>query len=191
MPSGGPGLTNNGLGELGVLQRRAVDALGDVVQGSLAYHLQVVNRHFHSPEQWYGRDAGDGFLNRDSVLSWTVPTAAGAGAYGAELQISDGTEIEGGDPDKRFDFHRLYAAGASQFDNLFKVEAWAGATTFAAASLVTEIVIALSGPQGDHFPLALNSRRVPCNHKLWLRAMSASAGPDSIDPMIGLHTYDA
>jgi len=190
MSEGGPGLTNASQAELAVLQRLALEPLGTIEEGSLGYLIQAIYGHMHSAEQWFGRDPGDNLLNRQSLLPWVLGTGVAAEAYGTEVQLSDGTEVDGGNAAHEMDVHRIFVAAVSQNNNVYKVELWHGLTTFAAAALLTETLLGSGGAAGDFRPAELNSLRVPCNHRIWARAKSATAGPDTISIQIGVHTYN-
>ena len=152
---------------------------------------EVIDNHLHRPAQWFGRDSIDGYLNRDSVSPWTL-TAGTSQAYGAELQISDGTEIESGDANKLFDFHEMLIVDNTALNAVttFKIEIWVGLTTFAAATLLTECVATFYAATDNHGVIIINCPRTACNNKIWTRA-KCSVNSKQISFIIGLHTYDS
>jgi hypothetical protein len=171
---------------LGKIDSLATDGLAGT-EDSLAYRVHEIERHLHNNEEWYGKDSGDTYLNRDSITPWQLTAGTGE-AYGTEVQISDGTEIEGGDSSKKFDIHRLFIQSTSVNDQNYKVQVWAGTGTFAQSTLLSEVPFRIAANQTESQPIALITRRVPCDCKIWLRCKCATNGA-TIDLLIGLHTY--
>ncbi len=158
------------------------------VQGSLAYTLATLSEHTFNALQWHGKDAGDDLMNRDSVSSWSV-TAGTSQAYGTEVQISDGTEIEDGDPAKYYDLHRiLITTNDAVAATTFKIEFWYGTGLFANSTLLTECVAEFSSPSDNTSSIELSSPRIMCNNNLWAR-VKASVNSKSLTFIIGLHVY--
>lgn len=159
------------------------------VANSLAYKVHEIEKHFHNSEQFFGKDGGDNYLNRDSITPWQITSGAGE-AYGAELQISDGTEIEGGSATKKFDFHRLFITGVGEIDDTYKIQIWYGTGLFGAATLLTETLFRASSATFESVPIDIMSPRIACNNKIWL-CCKCTSDAETIDFLIGVHTYDA
>lgn len=166
--------------EINKIDSSAVSGLAGTAD-SLAYKVHEIESHFHSPEQWFGKAAGDSYLDRDSLTPWRI-TAGNSEAYGTLVRISDGTEIESGSTSKKFDFHRIIIA-ASSANAAYKVEVYSPTT----ADLLTEFIY-----QGQATlrtaPIELMADRVPCNSSIWLRCKCATNAA-TLDFKIGVHTY--
>jgi len=168
----------------------AVDGLAGVYN-SLAYKVHEIEKHFHNSEQWFGKDGGDNLLNRDSVTPWTV-VAGTSQAYGTEVQLSDGTEIESGSATKKMDIHEILVVDndAGNAITTFKIQLWYGTGLFAAATLLTESVCTFYAVSDNKGIIELVCPRIACNNKLWVR-IKCSVNSKSISILIGLHTYVA
>ena len=166
----------------------AIDGL-DGVEGSLGYQSSALYAHTFSALQWYGKDGGDNLLNRASVTPWAV-VAGTSQAYGSEVQLSDGTEIESGSAVKSYDLHRVMvttndATGATTF----KLEFWYGTGLFATATLLTECVTVFNSALDNSGSIEIASPKIKCNNKLWVRVKS-SVNSKSLSFILGVHTYD-
>lgn len=88
----------------------AVPAMDDatVIYNSLFYRIHEIEKHFHSTQQSFGGNAATGSstnLQAQSVDALRV--TGGADAFGAEIQLCDGTVIESGSATKRWDLNRV------------------------------------------------------------------------------------
>ena len=154
---------------------------------SLCYRVHEIEKHFHNSETWWGKDGGDNYLNRDSITPWRLTAGTGE-AYGTEVQLSNGDEIQGGDTDQRFDLHELLVTQSSANDQTYKVEFWVGTSTFGAAELLTEVVYRAGGNATESQPIVIMAPRKPCNYKIWAR-LKCTLNSATMDIMIGVHTY--
>lgn len=138
-------------------------------------------------EWWYGKDPSTTFLNRASLMPWHL-TAGVSPGYGTEVQISNGSEIEGGDPLKKFDLRRIVVANTNAINGvIFKLQFWHGTGTFVEATFLTELCLAV---RSNFDFLDLRSRRITCNNKLWAR-LACSTNGKTLDFLFGLHNYVA
>lgn len=172
------------------IDEAAVDGLSGVVN-SLAYKVHEIEKHIHNSAQWFGKDTGDSLLNRDSVTPWDL-TAGVSQAYGTEVQLSDGTEIEGGSATMKFDLHEVLVVenDAGNAITTFKIQFWYGTGLFAAATLLTECVATFFQNSDNHGVITMVCPRIACNNKLWAR-IKCSVNSKTISILIGGHTYVA
>jgi hypothetical protein len=161
------------------------------VNNSLAYKVHEIEKHFHNSAQWFGKDTGDNLLNRDSVTPWTMVSGTSQ-AYGTEVQLSDGTEIESGSATKKYDLHEVMVVDndAGNAVTTFKIQFWYGTGLFAAATLLTECVASFYSVSDNHGVITMVCPRIACNNKLWAR-IKCSVNSKSISLLIGVHTYVA
>jgi hypothetical protein len=113
-------------------------------------------------------------------------------AYGSEVQLSDGTEIESGSATKKYDLHEILIVDndAGNAVTTFKIQLWYGTGLFAAATLLTECVASFYSVSDNHGVIVMVCPRIACNNKLWAR-IKCSVNTKSISILIGLHTYVA
>lgn len=158
---------------------------------SIAYRVGEIERHLHNSALWFGRDSGDGFLNRASITPWVLVCGSGE-AYGTEVQLSDGTEISSGDPNHYFDLHETLVVenNAGSAVTIYKIEFWHGTGTFAAASLLTECVATFFQAADNHGVITMVCPRMSCNHKIWARA-KCNINSRDVSILIGGHVYTA
>lgn len=166
----------------------AMDGQDTATADSLAYRIAEIERHLHHSEQWYGKDAGDAFLNRNSLTAWQI-TAGTSEAYGTEVQLSNGDEVESGSTTKKYDLHEIQIVDVSNANALYKIEFWYGTGAFGAATLLTEMTWIADNVNFSSGPIAFGSRRIACNNKLWARC-KCQTNSATIDFLVGLHVYD-
>lgn len=168
----------------------AVSGLSGVAD-SLAYKVHEIEKHIHNSDQWFGKDSEDDLLNRNSLTPWVL-VAGDSQAYGSEIQLSDGTEVESGSTTKKFDLHEvlIVANDAINAVTTFKIQFWYGTGLFAAATLLTESVASFYAVSDNHGIIQIRAPRITCNNKLWAR-IACSVNGKSISILIGLHTYTA
>jgi len=172
------------------IDEHAVLGLAGTVD-SLAYKVHEIEKHFHNSAQWYGKDSVDDLLNRDSVTPFVL-TAGDDQDYGTEVQLSDGTEIEGGSATKKFDFHKILITdnNAGNTSTTFKFELWYGTGIFAAATLLTECVANFYSISDNHGVMEFPCPRIACNNKLWAR-VKCNVNGKSCSILVGVHVYEA
>lgn len=159
------------------------------VSGSLAFEVEEIEKHFHNSELWYGKDPGDSLLLQDGLAPWTL-TAGSGEAFGTELQLSDGTEIEGGSAIKKFDFRKIEIDTASQNSNVYLIQVWAGTGAFGAATVKTTVRFRSGTGACRGGPIIIMMPRLTCNNKLWMKLKCETDGA-TLDLAIGGHVYDA
>lgn len=161
------------------------------VNNSLAYKVHEIEKHFHNSAQWFGKDGGDNLLNRDSVTPWAL-VAGTSQAYGTEVQLSDGTEVESGSATKKFDLHEILIVDndAGNAVTTYKIQFWYGTGLFAAATLLTECVCSFYSVSDNHGVIVMVCPRITCNNKLWAR-VKCSVNSKSLSFIMGVHTYVA
>lgn len=167
------------------LDSAATDGLAGT-EDSLAYRVHEIERHFHNPNQCYG-NSGSNNLERSSTSPFRV-TASTGGAFGTELQIHDGTVVEGGDSSKKMDVGRFYVVDSQVSDETYIIEIWAGTSTFGAATKITEVFYRTGSNIAEVVPLVTPCSRVACNSKLWARC-NCSQDSQWVDFMLEVHTY--
>lgn len=168
------------------IDNQATDGLNGV-HNSLAYRVHEIEKHFHSPEYWYGRDATDGYLLLDGLESWTVTAGTGE-AFGAAVQISDGTEIESGSSTKKMDIHRILFTDISKADTTYVMIIRYGTGTFALSERLTSLAIRVGSLTNESTPVEIMAPRIACNNKIWVQTKSQTNN-ETLSFMVGVHTY--
>jgi hypothetical protein len=156
------------------------------VEDSLAYRVNEIERHLHNSNQCYGNDGADNF-QRLSLDPFRITSGTG-GAMGAELQIHDGTVVEGGDSTKKMDLGRIYIEAAQATNANYIVELWAGTGTFAAATKITELFYRVGTNLAEILPIVVPCRRTACNSKVWARC-SCETDSQWLDFLLEIHSY--
>ncbi len=177
----------NGISADQKIDSLAVNGLSGV-DNSLSYKVHEIEKHFHNSPQCYGNTAGN--LARGVLTPFQV-VAGASGVLGTELQIHDGTVIESGSTTKKFDFNLIYITNVQTADVTYFFEIWAGTSTFAAATKISESYFKFSATNNDTWPIYIMSSRVTCNNKIWCRASCSNVATRTIDFLIGVHTYVA
>ena len=109
---------------------------------SLAYKVHEIEKHFHSPEFWFGDD-GDSTMSRaNNTTPWTL-TGGAQNVYGTEVQLSAANDfnadIEGYTAAVKIDLHEVAVVESEVNDMNYMIQFWAGATTFGASTFLTEM----------------------------------------------------
>ncbi len=122
------------------IDNQAVQGLAGT-PNSLAYITEETEHHFHSPLQIYGLTANT--MARKSTSPIIV--TGGTNAWGTEIEIHNGTVIEGGSASKMFDMNTLFVSAVSATNNVTYLEfyqntlaAGIAATTQAAGDTLTK-----------------------------------------------------
>lgn len=107
----------------------AIPAMDDasVIYNSLFYRIHEIEKHLHSAQQSFGGNAATGSstnLQAQSVDALRI--TGGADAFGAELQLCDGTVIESGSATKRWDLNRLGVVAVSNANRPTCIEFFCG-----------------------------------------------------------------
>jgi len=176
-----------GIGQVGEVDKIDLKALNTIhasAENSLGWLVQHINAAIHGTEIWYGKDGVDNYLSPTSMTRWQ-PQAGTSEAFGTPLQISNGDEIEGGDPDKHYDAHRIFATAVSALGKVYRIQFLYGTGVVGDATLLTEMLlfapaVIKSGPIDTHAP------GIDCNNKLWVK-IACETDNATIDFLIGIH----
>jgi len=159
---------NNGVTTLA----NSTATLADVVE---------IERHLHSGECWFGKDPGDNLLVRNGLTGWTL-TAGTGGAFGAWVQLSDGTEIAGV---SYYDLHRIFVQTASAANNYYLIQFGLGASE---AQVVETTIPYQPSAALRQAPVFVQGERIPANALLWARCACATNAA-TVVITVGVHTY--
>ena len=166
----------------------AVDGLSGT-KNSLAYKVHEIEKHFHGREYWYGKDSADTFFNATSATAWQMASSATINTFGPSIQLSNGDEIESGDPTKYYDLHRIYVKAASVQDKVYRIMfTYATGGTAGQAAVLTETLYVKADNKIDSSPVEIQGPRIACNNKLWGQ-VACETGSGTIDILVGLHIY--
>ena len=157
---------------------------------SLAYRVHEIERHFHSCERWYGSD-GDGTGSVTNNLTEWQLTAGTSEAYGTEVAILGSNDVTATDFDitpVKFDIHRIFVSASSVSDKNYMIQLWGGATTFAEATLLTEVPYRVSASVAESTPVEVQMTRQAVANKIWAR-VKCETDAATLDFTLGLHAY--
>ncbi len=146
----------------------------------------IYEKHFHNQNQCYGDDGANN-LERGSLTPFRI-TSGVPDVMGTELQIHDGTVIEGGSPLKSFDIGRFFVTASEATDATYFVEIWYGTTTFGAASLLSEFYYRTGSNNAEVVPNVFPCDHIPCNQKLWVRCKCQTT-TSWLDFLVEIHSY--
>lgn len=171
------------------IDKNSVNGLSGVYN-SLAYKVHEIEKHFHGLERWYGSD-GDDTASTANGLTPFVLTAGVVGVYGTEVQMFGANDVSSSDfvvTPLYFDLHRILALDASQANDVYMIQIWAGTTTFAESTLVSETPFYIDSNTSRSAPIDSMMNRISVANKLWGRVRSShEAATASI--ILGLHVY--
>ena len=111
--------------------------------GSVGYALAEVANHFHSPMQIFGLTANT--MARKAVTPIVI--TGGSDAWGTELEIHNGTVIEGGSSTKQFDLSKILVTAVGTANRVTMIEMYNNALGTASSSVTLT-------DAGDLFTLA-------------------------------------
>jgi len=105
----------------------------------------------------------------------------------AAQQIYGGTEIEGGSPARKLDFHSILVTAVSAANNLYILQFIGGTGLIGDGTILTHYsgFFPATGKAG---PIYSSCRRIPCNYTIWVKTKCETDGA-TIDIMVGPHTY--
>jgi len=192
---------NLSLGAINKIDNQETNGL-DGVSNSLAYRVHETERHFHSPERWFGKSAdqsgNDWAL---SVSSGGMPTAyraiSGSAAFGSDANDEAkiiGTDDVSADGNVKFDVHRI-AISAASVTTVYVLRLVWGTGTMAdaiTARQYTEVLIRRNPGGGENhiIPVVIqNPRHTYGTDKVWIQAKNATDNA-TIDFYVGLHEYE-
>jgi hypothetical protein len=114
------------------LDSLAVLGLQGVVD-SLAYKIDEIEKHNHSAQQVYGLTANT--MARKSTTPIVI--VGGNAAWGTELELHNGTVIEGGSATMKFDMNNLYVSLVSTANRITILEFYRNTLAADSAQVVT------------------------------------------------------
>ncbi|MCK5613957.1 hypothetical protein KAR91_69485 [Candidatus Pacearchaeota archaeon] len=178
------------------IDNKATDGLTGV-EGSLAYRIEEIEKHFHNIERWRGKHATQAAAQwADDVLT-PFQAISGADTYGADANDEakvlglDDTPI---DSEVRFDPSQILILDLSS-DTVYKLRMVWGTGTMAdaiTAKQYTEkpVVNQTTGSKAGGTPVMF---RVPRLHsgidKVWIQAWNATDNA-TVSFLIGQHPYE-
>jgi hypothetical protein len=165
------------------------------IRGAL-YEAQVVQRHFHNYERWFGAQAGQtGPGSQSSLTPFRVTSAAVANTFGSAIVVFDGTETPVKPGMLKFDPRRLHIVDAENNNKTYRLrlannsEGHASYADAVAAGAYTEIAFKLTTNANQASPVSILHRRVPSGTKIWAAVATLDAVAQWLDFLIGIHEY--
>ena len=156
------------------------------VKNSLAYRVEELEKHFHNREYWFGKSAGDTFLDPAVLTEWQAVSGTGS-AYGNAIQLSNGDEIESGSTTKYYDMHKILVTAVSASNKVYKLQILYGTGTSAATAIATEVV-GFFPATGKSAAINFMMPRITCNNKVWVKS-ACETDAATLDFIVGLHIY--
>ncbi len=155
---------------------------------SLSYRVAEIERHLHNSEYWYGKSAVTGYFEEASMTPFSFTSGAIA-TYGAEVLLSDGNQINGGDANTFYDFNDMVVVALGGNNRSYEFQFWYGDGLFADATFLTEKMFHSNVANSSETAFNIMSRRIACNKKLWGRIRSTVAA-STATCLFGLHIYE-
>lgn len=150
---------------------------------SLGYRIEEIEAHLHGAEHWFGRDAGGTELAvENGMTGWTL-TAGTGNAFGAWVQITDGTQFTIGE---KFDAHRIMVKAVSAQDKVYLVQFGTGES--GAQEAITTLPFYAPSNQVNAGPVDAMMNRHDNTDKLWARCACETNGA-TIEKLVGVHFY--
>lgn len=170
----------------------ATDGLSGV-NNSLAYRVNEIERHLHSPERWIGLAAspvGETHCADKDVMT-PFRLTSGNDTYGAWVQIlgsEDGPFNSGG---VKFDVHRLLVTDVTTSYIITRLQIAYGATgdDAVAAGDYTEVMITPVKDEKQD-PFEIQERRITYGTKVWARHWVKASNAKALDFFYGVHEYN-
>jgi hypothetical protein len=107
------------------ISQQAIPGLSGVA-GSLGYDTAAELNHFHSSLQIYGQAASSSEMVRKSTTPIVV--TGGNGVFGTELEVHDGTVIQGGAAGQFFDMNTMFVTAVGTTNRVTILEFYANAS---------------------------------------------------------------
>ncbi len=169
------------------IDSKAVDGLLGV-NNSLAYKVHEIEKHFHSPEYWYGND-GDSTMSRANNLTPWRLTASTPNVYGTEVQLSAADDfLTDMATAVKIDLHEISVVESSANDKNYMIQFYGGTSTFGAADFLTEVPYRTGANAAEAQPIIVMCPRFIVGYKIWARVKSETASA-TLDILIGIHGY--
>ena len=159
---------------------------------SLAYKVHEIEKHFHSPEYWFGDD-GDSTMSRaNNHDPWRLTASASANTYGTEVQLAAANDfnadIEGYTAAVKIDLHEVAITESSVNDKNYVIQFWAGTGAFGASTFLTELPYRTGANSAEAQPITIMCPRFDVGSKIWAR-VKCETGSGTLDILVGIHGY--
>lgn len=165
------------------------------VSNSLAYRVHEIEKHFHSPERWFGISADQS--GTDWALAATLNpfvVTSGDDTWGGEAKLLGTSDTPAIGSNVRYDLHRFIVSTVS-VDTIWKLQFIYGssdAATALSAGDYTEIYVGYDSANPNTLPRqpwTIQMPRATCGTtKMWCRGWNAT-NLATISLYIGLHEY--
>ena len=174
------------------IDKKAVDGLLGV-NNSLAYKVHEIEKHFHSPEYWFGNGASTSMTRAANTTPWVLDGAA-QNVYGTEVQLSDANDfnadIEGYTAAVKMDLHKVTVVESEENDVNYVIQFWCGTGIFGDATFLTEVPYRTGGNAAEAQPISIMCPRFDVGCKIWGRVKCSHAiANKQLSILIGLHGY--
>ena len=162
------------------------------VSNSLAYKVHEIEKHFHSPEYWFGDDTDSTMSRANNHRPWTLTASGTPNTYGTEIQLSAANDfnayIEGYTAAVKIDLHEVAVTESSENDKNFMIQFWASTGVFGAATFLTEMPYRTGGNAAEAQPITIMCPRFDVGCKIWAR-VKCETGSATLDILVGIHGY--
>lgn len=145
--------------------------------------IETLEDHFHTEQLCLGNSGG--VLTEDVLTSFQFTSGAGAGLWGAALQIYAGALGSG----YYWDLDKVIVTAVQRTGDLYIVEFWAGAGLFGAAKRITGLYFTTSTATFRSGQSQERSPRVRGDLNIWGRCKCANAAASTIDVVFQAHKY--
>jgi hypothetical protein len=160
---------------------------------SLAYRVHEIEKHFHSPEFWFGAAAvpsGETHV-ADEVAGGISPFQATSGNddWGSWVQIfgtADGGSMAA-EGYVKVDMHEILISGASSNTGVYALQFGRGES--GSQEIVTTVMFKPISNQVDSGPVAVMMARQDIPAKGWCRILCIGENAKTVDFYIGIHGY--
>ncbi|MCP4149802.1 MAG: hypothetical protein GY757_18805 [bacterium] len=170
----------------------AVDGLLGV-NNSLAYKVHEIEKHFHSPEFWFGNDGDNTMSRANNTTPWVLDSGA-QNVYGTEVLMAAANDfnadIEGYTAAVKIDLHEIAVVESETNDVNYMIQFWAGTGTFGEATFLTEVPYRTGGNAAEAQPIKIMCPRFAVGSKIWGRVKCSDATSNrQLSILIGIHGY--
>lgn len=170
--------------------------LADAVHNSLSYRVAEIERHFHSPESWFGA-AVLPVLERhvaDRVDAGVIAFRAdgGVSTWGLWLQVMGSLDTPARGTNAYYDFHRLMITAVQRSNAVHFIQVACGPSGHEAwlAGNFTEFVYKPISAAAEEAPLPFQMRRTAAGTKCWVRVLAYGRDGGTVDFYAGIHEYE-
>ena len=162
-----------------------------ITRSTINTDSQVIQKHIHGVERWYGTDGDNTMSVANNITPWTLTAATTANVYGPAVTLSTVSDVKDADMGitvAKFDVGKIAVTKASAVDKMHMIQIWNGATQFGSATLSTEIPYRTAATSGEIGPIDLKMARITVSNRLWARQKCATTST-TLDVLIGVHAY--